>query len=445
MTVTADAGFVAEGVGQRLSQGNAYILNGVMSVDLQIAFGPDGQVEEAVTRYLIEHVFKERHTDLQIRFAGAVQVQFYLDTGLSGMALNSGCSSGHLFFTLSLQAHSIPLAASAEQARIRRNGACSTEYEFPDAVPATGSVYIIVNMIDDVKHYLLKLQNRISEALRDLDPEVSYREDRWQRPQGGGGISRIFQQGEVVEKGGINFSHVAGESLPPSASAQRPELAGRSFQALGDSLVIHPLNPYVPTTHMNIRFFLAEKPGADPVWWFGGGFDLTPYYGFEEDARHWHETARKACAPFGDDVYPGYKKWCDDYFYLQHRNEPRGIGGLFFDDLNAWGFERCFGFMQSVGDHFLDAYLPIVERRHDTPWGDRQRQFQLYRRGRYVEFNLVYDRGTLFGLQSGGRTESILMSLPPLVRWDYDWQPQAGSEEERLYRDFLQARDWLTR
>ncbi len=297
--------------------------------------------------------------------------------------------------------------------------------------------------IDAIKQYLLDLQSSVTDAILQHDPGIQYREDAWDRPGGGGGNSRIFEQGAVFEKGGINFSHVHGDQLPASATAQRPELAGRGFQALGDSLVIHPVNPYVPTTHMNVRFFIAEKPGADPVWWFGGGFDLTPYYGFMQDARHWHETAREACRGYGEDVYDRFKKWCDEYFYLKHRNEPRGIGGLFFDDLNEWGFEGCFSFMQSVGDHFLKAYLPIVERRKDIEYGDRQRQFQLYRRGRYVEFNLVYDRGTLFGLQSGGRTESILMSLPPLVRWDYDWQPDSGSEEADLYETYLQARDWL--
>ena len=234
-----------------------------------------------------------------------------------------------------------------------------------------------------------------------------------------------------------------GDSLPGSASAHRPELAGRGFQAMGVSLVIHPHNPYVPTSHANVRLFVAEKPGAPPVWWFGGGFDLTPYYGFEEDCRHWHSVSREACAPFGDDVYPRYKKWCDDYFYLPHRDEPRGVGGLFFDDLNEWDFATSFAFVRAVGDAYLQAYLPIVQRRKDHDWGERERQFQLYRRGRYVEFNLVYDRGTLFGLQSGGRTESILMSLPPLVRWQYDYRPEPDSEEARLTEYFLQARDWL--
>ncbi len=296
---------------------------------------------------------------------------------------------------------------------------------------------------DSIKTYLLTLQDRISTALTSLDTSLQLTEDQWQREAGGGGRSRVMQSGGVFEQAGINFSHVHGSSLPPSATAQRPELAGRFFQALGDSLVIHPLNPYVPTTHMNVRFFIAEKKGASPVWWFGGGFDLTPYYGFEEDARFWHETARKACSGFGQEVYPKYKKWCDDYFFIKHRNEPRGIGGLFFDDLNEWGFEQCQAFMQSVGDHFLEAYLPIVERRKDTPYGEREREFQLYRRGRYVEFNLVYDRGTLFGLQSGGRTESILMSLPPRVRWQYNWHPEPGTPEAKLYDIFLKPRDWV--
>lgn len=297
--------------------------------------------------------------------------------------------------------------------------------------------------IEPIKDYLLQLQAKITDALIDLDPALELTEDEWQREQGGGGRTRVMQNGKVFEQGGINFSHVHGAGLPPSATAQRPELAGRSFQALGDSLVIHPLNPYVPTTHMNIRFFIAEKENADPVWWFGGGFDLTPYYGFEEDARHWHTTARDACIDFGKEVYPKYKKWCDQYFYLKHRQEPRGIGGLFFDDLNDWEFESCFAFMQSIGDHFLPAYLPIVIRRKDCQYGERERNFQLYRRGRYVEFNLVYDRGTLFGLQSGGRTESILMSLPPSVRWEYNWHPQAGTAEAELYEKFLHPRDWI--
>lgn len=287
------------------------------------------------------------------------------------------------------------------------------------------------------------LQQRIIDALRTLDPALRYTRDDWERSGGGGGITCVLQEGEIFEQGGINFSHVYGEDLPPAASAHRPGLAGRSFEALGVSLVIHPLNPYVPTTHMNVRFFNAEKTGEDPVWWFGGGFDLTPYYGFEEDAKHWHETAQRACAGFGNDVYPRFKKWCDEYFYIRHRDEERGIGGLFFDDLNEWDFERCFAFQQSIGNHFLEAYLPIIRRRKDHEYGKRERQFQLYRRGRYVEFNLVYDRGTLFGLQSGGRTESILMSLPPLVRWQYDWQPESGSPEAELYEKFLKPRDWI--
>jgi len=297
--------------------------------------------------------------------------------------------------------------------------------------------------IDLIKDYLLQLQERITVALLAADKDLVLIEDEWQRPEGGGGRSRVMSNGRVFEQAGINFSHVHGAGLPPSATAQRPELAGRSFQALGDSLVIHPLNPYVPTTHMNVRFFVAEKKGAEPVWWFGGGFDLTPYYGFREDAHFWHQTTQDACKEFGVDVYPKFKKWCDEYFYIKHRQEPRGIGGLFFDDLNEWGYEKCFAFMQSVGDHFLKAYLPIVERRKDMPYGERERNFQLYRRGRYVEFNLVYDRGTLFGLQSGGRTESILMSLPPLVRWQYNWQPEAGTPEAELYEVYLKPRDWL--
>ncbi|MEM6998737.1 MAG: oxygen-dependent coproporphyrinogen oxidase [Pseudomonadota bacterium] len=297
--------------------------------------------------------------------------------------------------------------------------------------------------INAIKQYLLALQSKISDALMEMDDKLELTEDEWQRDGGGGGRTRVMNNGNIFEQGGINFSHVFGEGLPPSATANRPELAGRSFQAMGNSLVIHPLNPYVPTTHMNVRFFMAEKEGEDPIWWFGGGFDLTPYYGFEEDARHWHQTAKAACDDFGKEKYAEYKKWCDDYFYLKHRQEPRGIGGLFFDDLNEAGFESCFAFMQSIGDHFLKAYLPIVEKRKDTGFGEREREFQLYRRGRYVEFNLVYDRGTLFGLQSGGRTESILMSLPPLVRWQYDYKPEAGSTEAELYDVFLKPKDWL--
>ena len=294
-----------------------------------------------------------------------------------------------------------------------------------------------------VRHYLLDLQQRICIALENVDGRARFREDLWERPQGGGGRSRVLADGALFEQAGINFSQVSGTALPPSATAQRPELAGRAYQALGVSLVLHPLNPHVPTTHANVRFFIAEKAGATPVWWFGGGFDLTPYYGYEEDACHWHRTARETCAPFGADVYARYKRWCDDYFFIKHRNEPRGIGGLFFDDLNDGGFAHCFEFMRSVGEHFLPAYLPIVERRRATPYGERERDFQLYRRGRYVEFNLVYDRGTLFGLQSGGRTESILMSLPPLVKWRYDWRPEPGTREAELYEKFLVPRDWV--
>ena len=294
-----------------------------------------------------------------------------------------------------------------------------------------------------VKQYLLALQDRICEELAAEDGGAKFVEDAWERPGGGGGRSRVISNGAVFEQGGVNFSHVFGDTLPPSATAQRPELAGRSFQAMGVSLVIHPHNPWIPTSHANVRFFVAEKPGEAPVWWFGGGFDLTPYYGFEEDCTEWHQNAQAACQPFGEEVYPRYKQWCDDYFFIKHRNEPRGIGGLFFDDLNEWGFEKTFAFMRSVGDHYIQAYRPIVNRRKTLAFTETQRDFQLYRRGRYVEFNLVYDRGTLFGLQSGGRTESILMSLPPLVKWRYDWQPEAGSAEAKLYTDFLRPRDWL--
>ena len=297
--------------------------------------------------------------------------------------------------------------------------------------------------IQAVKNYLLGLQARICAELEHEDGAAQFREDSWDRPQGGGGRSRVLTEGAAFEQAGVNFSHVYGDRLPASATAHRPELAGRHWQAVGVSLVIHPRNPYVPTSHANVRFFVAEKEGAEPIWWFGGGFDMTPYYGFEQDAVHWHRVARDACAPFGDDVYARYKKWCDDYFFLKHRNEPRGIGGLFFDDLNEWSFDKCFAFMQSVGDHYIKAYRPLVARRKDTPYGERERDFQLYRRGRYVEFNLVNDRGTLFGLQSGGRTESILMSLPPLVKWRYNWQPAPGTPEAQLYDVFLKPRDWL--
>ncbi len=295
-----------------------------------------------------------------------------------------------------------------------------------------------------VKVYLLELQDRITQALAATEEGgAGFVEDAWERPGGGGGRTRVLRGGEIFEQGGINFSHVFGASLPPSATVRRPELAGRAFQAMGVSLVMHPRNPYVPTSHANVRFFMAEKAGAEPVWWFGGGFDLTPYYGFEEDAIHWHRVARAACASFGADVHPRFKRWCDDYFFLKHRDEPRGIGGLFFDDLDEWGFARGFAFLQSVGDHYLPAYLPIVQRRKGLAWGERERAFQKYRRGRYVEFNLVYDRGTLFGLQSGGRTESILMSLPPEVSWRYGWHPEPGSPEAALYERFLVPRDWL--
>jgi coproporphyrinogen III oxidase len=293
-----------------------------------------------------------------------------------------------------------------------------------------------------VKAYLTGLQSTIVDRLAALDGG-SFIRDEWQRPQGGGGITRLIENGALFERGGVGFSHVFGDNLPPSASAARPELAGRSFQAMGVSLVLHPRNPYVPTVHLNVRCFVAEKSGADPVWWFGGGMDLTPYYGFEDDAAHFHRSCRDALAPFGAEYHPKYKAWCDRYFFLKHRNEPRGVGGIFFDDLGTPDFDSCFALTRSVGDHFLPAYVPIVERRRDLPWGERERDFQAYRRGRYVEFNLVYDRGTLFGLQSGGRTESILMSLPPVVHWRYDWAPQPGTPEARLYSDFLVEKDWL--
>ncbi len=299
------------------------------------------------------------------------------------------------------------------------------------------------NTIEQVKSYLLQLQNTICSRLEDLDGQAQFIEDAWKRPTGGGGITRVLTQGSVFAKAGVNFSHVYGTHLPASASAQRPELAGRNFNALGVSLVIHPDNPYIPTSHANVRFFLAEKDGAEPVWWFGGGFDLTPYYGFEEDCQLWHQTAFRACQPFGQTIYPKFKQWCDDYFFIKHRNEARGIGGLFFDDYNEISFEHSFALMQSIGDHYIEAYAPIVARRKSHPFGQREKVFQNYRRGRYVEFNLVYDRGTLFGLQSNGRTESILMSLPPEVTWEYNWQPDAHSAEAKLYTDFLPPRDWL--
>jgi coproporphyrinogen III oxidase len=294
-----------------------------------------------------------------------------------------------------------------------------------------------------VRSYLLDLQDRIATALEMEDGSCQFSEDNWDRPEGGGGRSRVLEGGAVFEKAGINFSDVQGASLPPSATATRPQLAGAPFRAMGISVVCHPLNPHVPTTHMNVRFFYAEPPEGEPIWWFGGGFDLTPYYGHIEDAVHWHQTARDACAPFGSELYSKFKDICDTYFFLPHRNEPRGIGGIFFDDFNAGGFEQALAFMQSVGDHFMPAYQPIVAKRKAVPYTERERNFQLYRRGRYVEFNLVHDRGTHFGLQSKGRTESILMSLPPLVRWDYDWHPEPGSAEAALYDVFLKPKDWL--
>lgn len=295
---------------------------------------------------------------------------------------------------------------------------------------------------DAVMAYLLQLQDSICEGLSAVDGD-SFVEDSWQRDEGGGGRSRVLAEGRVFEKAGVNFSHVFGAQMPASATAARPELAGRSFEAMGVSLVIHPHNPYVPTSHANVRFFIAEAEGEEPVWWFGGGYDLTPYYGNEEDCVHWHQQAKNACDPFGEDYYPKFKKWCDDYFFLKHRDEPRGIGGLFFDDFNELGFAQSFAFMRSVGDSYLEAYVPIVEKRNSRSFGERQRQFQLYRRGRYVEFNLVWDRGTLFGLQTGGRTESILMSLPPLVRWEYDYQAEPESSEAELTEYYLQPRDWI--
>lgn len=294
-----------------------------------------------------------------------------------------------------------------------------------------------------VKAYLLGLQDHICAQLQAEDGKAQFVEDSWDREEGGGGRSRVLTDGAVIEKGGVNFSHVFGTQMPASATAHRPELAGRSFEAMGVSLVIHPNNPFVPTSHANVRFFIAEKEGEEPVWWFGGGYDLTPYYGERDDCQHWHQTAKAACDDFLPDLYPRFKKWCDDYFYLKHRNEPRGVGGLFFDDFNELGFEQSFAFMRAVGDSFINAYQPIMAKRKNREYTDAHRQFQLYRRGRYVEFNLVFDRGTLFGLQTGGRTESILMSLPPLVRWEYDWTPSPGTPEAELYDVFLQPQEWV--
>ncbi|WP_429236277.1 oxygen-dependent coproporphyrinogen oxidase [Aeromonas salmonicida] len=297
--------------------------------------------------------------------------------------------------------------------------------------------------VAQVKAFLLQLQDEICRSLEQADGVGRFVEDAWAREGGGGGRTRVMRHGDMIEQGGVNFSHVYGDAMPASATAHRPELAGRKFEAMGVSLVIHPHNPYVPTSHANVRFFIAEKEGEEPIWWFGGGFDLTPFYPFAEDVQHWHRVSRDLCQPFGEDIYPEFKSWCDRYFFLKHRNETRGVGGLFFDDLNRWPFADCFAFMQAVGRGYLDAYLPIIERRKAQPYGEREREFQLYRRGRYVEFNLVYDRGTLFGLQTGGRTESILMSMPPLARWEYDWQPEAGSPEALLYTDYLALREWL--
>jgi coproporphyrinogen III oxidase len=292
------------------------------------------------------------------------------------------------------------------------------------------------------REFFTGLQQRIVEQIEEVDG-TRFRRDQWERAEGGGGLSCVMEEGNVLERGGVNYSHVFGGGLPASATAARPELSGRGFEAMGVSLVLHPRNPYAPTVHLNVRYLEARKEGAEPVWWFGGGMDLTPYYGFEEDAVHFHQTCKNALQPFGSDYHPRFKKWCDEYFYLKHRKEPRGIGGIFFDDLGKPDFQTCFNLTQSVGDHFLEAYVPLLERRLNTPYGERERDFQAYRRGRYVEFNLVWDRGTLFGLQSGGRTESILMSLPPIVKWRYDWKPEVGSAEDKLYKDFLIGKDWV--
>ncbi len=295
-----------------------------------------------------------------------------------------------------------------------------------------------------VESWMRKLQGRLCTDFSDVSGDTRWHEDAWKRPEGGGGLTRVLENGVVIEKAAVNFSTVSGESLPAAASAARPGIGGRSFRATGVSVIVHPRNPYVPTSHFNLRFFCAEKPGAAPVWWFGGGFDLTPYYGFEEDCVHWHRTARAACTRFGDDVYPRFKRWCDEYFFIRHRDEARGIGGLFFDDFDAGGdFARAFAFARSIGEHYPQAYLPIVERRMHTARAERERSFQRYRRGRYVEFNLVYDRGTLFGLQSKGRIESILASMPPQAHWRYDYHAKPGTPEARLTEHFLKPRDWL--
>ena len=297
--------------------------------------------------------------------------------------------------------------------------------------------------IDVVIDYLKSLQDHICQALETADGSGTFVEDNWQRAEGGGGRTRVLTNGTVIEQGGVNFSVVSGDKLPPSATAHRPELAGRTWQACGVSLVIHPKNPFIPTSHANVRFFVAEKEGEAPVWWFGGGFDLTPFYPFDEDVLHWHQTAHDLCQPFGDHVYFEHKKWCDEYFYLKHRDETRGVGGLFFDDLNQWDFATCLNYIKAVGEGFVNAYVPIMNKRKTVEYNESERQFQLYRRGRYVEFNLVFDRGTLFGLQSGGRTESILMSMPPLARWQYNYQPENNSAEEKL-QHYLVPRDWLS-
>ncbi|MCY4329983.1 MAG: oxygen-dependent coproporphyrinogen oxidase [Endozoicomonadaceae bacterium] len=297
--------------------------------------------------------------------------------------------------------------------------------------------------ISQVSHYLQQLQDNICHGLETEDGLATFTEERWNHTGGGGGRTRFMAKGKVFEKGGVNFSHVRGDTLPKAATVTRPHLAGRKFQAMGVSLVMHPDNPYVPASHANVRLIIAEKPGSDPIWWFGGGYDLTPYYAFEEDCVHWHKTACQACLPFGENIYKNYKKWCDEYFYLKHRKETRGVGGLFFDDLNEWDFEKCFAFIRAVGESYLQAYLPIVQKRKHESFGEREKSFQCYRRGRYVEFNLLYDRGTIFGIQSGGRTESILMSLPPTVQWQYNWQPTEGTAEHRLTEKFLIPRDWV--
>ena len=427
VAVAANRFLVANRLAERLTEGDANVFNRVVSVDFQITDGVDFEINNAVSRDLVEHVIEKRQTGVEVGLTGAVEIKLDGNLGFFGIARDLRVSLTHDDFENIGSA----LADSAATLTGRRG---------------FGKLCGVMNDTIDTKaveHWLQHYQDLTSETLAQVDGGATFQEDSWVREAGGGGRSRVLRDGAVFEQAGINYSRVSGDALPAAATAQRPELAGRSFVAMGVSMVMHPLNPYVPTSHANVRLFVAEKDGEDPVWWFGGGFDLTPYYGFEDDAREWHQAARATCAPFGDDVYPRYKQWCDEYFYLKHRDEQRGIGGLFFDDLNEWPFERCFEFIQAVATTYREAYIAIIERRRATPYGEREREFQLYRRGRYVEFNLVYDRGTLFGLQTGGRTESILMSLPPAVRWEYCYEPETGTPEAELYEKFIVRRDWL--